>query len=349
MTAVGPPSVEGVKVLNISSYTLNCDYCPGALTQARDENALGSASWQALKAAEKAGWRRFGEKDYCPACWGGRGAAEADTKAAIDCAGLGPEVEVIAYTQFSGVPDDLLPGHGVTNDDPVYRTWQTQDQGSDGARLIETAGRTCYDSFGKGRSSEAYHQHLLEVGHGSVLEHASISFFITNASRNLTHELVRHRVGVAYSQRSTRYVDESASPIAWHPLIASLPEAIRYNLGNWVGIAQRAYMTLVPELERALKAKGLSDTDARKQARGAARGVLPSALSTELVATFNLRALRHFIEMRASDAADAEIRLLAWRMYREAKVIVPEFFSDYEVAPAKDGIGCVVTTTYRKV
>lgn len=42
--------------------------------------------------------------------------------------------------------------------------------------LCELAGRTCYDSLGRGRDSEAYHRHILEVGHLSVYEHAQFSF-----------------------------------------------------------------------------------------------------------------------------------------------------------------------------
>jgi len=313
-------------MLNTLGFTLTCDVCGEAHFATTPNLTLKtSPSWQCLNAAGEAGWTRHGEKDFCPACERRHQRFHLEDQLAQRCAAFGPEVEVIAYTQFGGVPDALLPEEGTLD-------YAKQDRGSDGARLIETAGRTCYDSFGKGRTSEAYHQHLLEVGHGSVLEHSSISFFISRASRNLTHELVRHRVGVAYSQRSTRYVDESASEIAWHPLIGKLPHEARHNLQSWVGIAQRAYVMIAADLERQLTEAGLSPTDARKQARGAARGVLPSALSTKLVATFNLRALRHFIELRATDAADAEIRLLAWRMFVLARGVVPEFFDDYAVA-----------------
>lgn len=48
--------------------------------------------------------------------------------------------------------------------------------GTIGERLAEVAGRTCYDSFGKGRDSVSYHQHILDVGHLSVHEHYNITF-----------------------------------------------------------------------------------------------------------------------------------------------------------------------------
>ena len=77
--------------------------------------------------------------------------------------------------------------------------------------LVEGAGRLCYMSFNTPRpgGNAAYIKHILEAGHGSVLEHAVWNFIITGVSRSLTHELVRHRAGLAYSQLSQRYVDES--------------------------------------------------------------------------------------------------------------------------------------------
>ena len=43
-------------------------------------------------------------------------------------------------------------------------------------QLAELSGRVCYDSLGKGRSSEEYHKHIREVGHLSVYEHCPVVF-----------------------------------------------------------------------------------------------------------------------------------------------------------------------------
>lgn len=99
------------------------------------------------------------------------------------------KVRLIARPQFIELPEELGEPRGG------------QLQGPDAQKIIETAGRTCYDSFGQGRDSDEYAEHILEVGHGSVLEHAQYTFFITGVSRGMTHELVRHRIGVAISQR----------------------------------------------------------------------------------------------------------------------------------------------------
>ncbi len=98
--------------------------------------------------------------------------------------------------------DRFLADHGVT--------WESDSEVASEV-ISESAGRICYMSFVKPRpgGNAAYLHHIKEVGHGSVLEHAVWNFVITGVSRSLTHELVRHRAGWAYSQLSQRYVDES--------------------------------------------------------------------------------------------------------------------------------------------
>lgn len=260
-----------------------------------------------------------------------------------------PVVRVIGYSRFTGVPAELLPDGGSDLEGVKDRG---QDSGSELARLVECAGRCCYDSYARGRSSGEYCEHILMVGHGSVLEHSTINFFVSGVSRGLTHELVRHRVGVAYSQRSTRYCDESESEWAWHPLVQQLMDddvTSLVELQHLESLAKLYYGRLVDKIESRLTAKGTDKATARKQARGAARGILGNALSTEIVVTFNLRALRHFLKLRASEHADGEIRLLANEFYLKALEVCPEYFSDYERRPCPDGIGFALTPKYREV
>lgn len=265
---------------------------------------------------------------------------------------LDPIVRVIAATRTASSavvpPEELVPD--VRTLDSMRR--KQQDIGSDAARLIECAGRTCYDSYGNGRSSKEYHEHIKEVQHGSVAEHASISFYLDNLSRGCTHELVRHRAGCAISQRSTRYVDESASPYVVHPLISKHvlndPDA-REAMEAAVVSARAAYTTVIAKLQPILETNGCDKTTARKQARGAARGFLGNALCTSLVWTANIRALRNCIEQRASAAADAEIRVLYNKIYNAANAVAPEWFDDYVKVDCADGVGFGLTTKYRKV
>lgn len=226
---------------------------------------------------------------------------------------------------------------------------EDQFQGTDAERIVEFAGRTCYDSFGIGRTSEDYHDHLLSVGHGSVLEHATITFHIADVSRGLTHELVRHRAGVAISQRSTRYVDESESEWVLHPLMDLVDDDTIEDVAKYIEIGQSLYRRTVDQIQDKLVEAGAPKATARKQARGAARGLLGNALSTELTWTVNLRALRHFIEMRATRFADAEIRLLANVLYEKALEVCPAYFRDYGRCDCPDGIGYELYTGSGKV
>lgn len=253
------------------------------------------------------------------------------------------KVKLIGCTQFFGVPDEL------TEDSIQKIQEKKQDEGSDGARLIECAGRTCYDSYGNGRESSLYHDHIKQVGHGSVTEHVTINFFITGVSRGLTHELVRHR-HASISQRSTRYVDESESTWSLHPLINKYKHKLdAAGTISAIELAKLAYKDIARDLELALVEDGIDKVTARKQARGAARGLLGNALTSELVWSCNIRSLRNFLEQRASEFADAEIRLLANSIYELCMLAVPEYFNDYTKVTCPDGIGFGLTTKYRKI
>jgi thymidylate synthase (FAD) len=271
-----------------------------------------------------------------------------------------PGAKVIGYSKFLGVPEEVWPEGGYEAIEAAG-----QDQGSDMARLIECAGRECYDSYGKGRTSEAFHEHILDVAHGSVTEHATINFRIWNVSRGLTHELVRHRAGVAISQRSTRYVNEAESPWIWHPLIYDAIEwsvqqgdlglaqsgtELQRDLGYLEEYARGRYSQAV-ELVRTYLERGcgVKGTDQIKQARGAARGALGNALATSLIWTANVRALRGCIEQRAAAAADGEIRQEFDFIYLAACEFCPEYFGDYVRVETADGIGFGLKTDHRKL
>src|SRR5437773_12050632 len=112
-----------------------------------------------------------------------------------------PTVYLLGRQQTNAAEvDRFLADHGVA--------WQTDTEVA-GEYLVEVAGRVCYMSFAKPRpgGNKAYIDHILEVGHGSVAEHALWKFLFTGNSRWPTHELIRHRAGWGYSQLSQRYVD----------------------------------------------------------------------------------------------------------------------------------------------
>lgn len=234
----------------------------------------------------------------------------------------------------------FLADHGVLS-------WTTDTEEA-GEKLVEIAGRLCYMSFARPRpgGNSAYIGHLLEVGHGSVLEHAVFNFIITGVSRSFTHELVRHRAGFAYSQLSQRFVDESECAFVEPDAIAEDPELHRVWL-EAVTTCQKAYRQLADGL--AARFAQIEDrTLRRKKAREAARSVLPNATETRIFVTANARALRHFIEMRADPAAEAEIRKVAVAMLELLKEESPNLFGDYTIIDLPEG-GQAARTPHRKV
>jgi len=204
-------------------------------------------------------------------------------------------VQLIAKTEFLAPPD--VP-------------WSTDAAG--GQALVEFAGRACYQSWSKPNPRTAtnagYLKHIIDVGHFSVLEHASVSFYITGISRSCTHELIRHR-HFSYSQLSQRYVPENEAQVVVPPAIEADPELQQILLAA-ADASRAAYNELLDRLEEKF-ADQPNAVLRRKQARQAARAVLPNDTETRIVVTGNYRAWRHFIAMRASEHADVEIRRLA--------------------------------------
>lgn len=213
--------------------------------------------------------------------------------------------------------------------------------------LCEMAGRVCYMSFGLGRKTNAeYMDNIVGSAHGSVLEHAVWNLVITGVSRSFTHELVRHRAGFGYSQLSQRYVDESTADFVIPDVIADDPE-LRTIWEESIAQAHGAYCRLVDRLLEKF-ADEPSKTMRRKLARQAARSVLPNATETKIFVTGNARAWRHFVEMRANEHAEVEIRRVAVMILRLLQQEAPNLFYDYEIKGLPDGTE-VVQTGHRKV
>lgn len=175
----------------------------------------------------------------------------------------------------------------------------------------------------------------------------------TFGSRGFSHELVRHGDFTGMSQRSTRYCNEGKSPWTLHPLmqmyVREAPEVeslvAREETGAFIDQAKTLYKAWVKRLIPFVQSKIDPDdpyakTTARKQARGAARGLLGNALETELIFSANVMQWRHIFRMRAAGAADGEIRYAACKALEACKASrYGDRFSDLELVDADDGTG----------
>lgn len=227
-------------------------------------------------------------------------------------------VIVVAATQI--VPRTLLEAGWQPSQEE--RAYALQDPDV----LAEFAGRLCYQSWGRPNpntaTNRAYLGHILAQQHYSVLEHASLSLYVDGVSRSLLAELTRHR-HLSFSVLSQRFVDEWNVDHIVPPALENHPE-LRTELRNVADAASKAYI----QLYNALTIAGLP----RKQAREAARAVLPNATETRLIVTGNVRAWREVIAKRNTPHAEAEIRRFAERVQELMLDWAPHCFQD--TAPA---------------
>lgn len=254
-----------------------------------------------------------------------------------------PTVEVIAMSKFIG-----------------STTFEIPDDGDDHTKIGSFAAKVCYDSSGKnGRSNEANQTVILESKHGSVLEHMSVSLYITGITRGLTLELNRHRT-FGISQRSTRYTAEEDAAIVLEPFYAQLYEKYKDFLGDvpepeftpdmnmdelnllltHLGNQQTSLDAYQREMLWLQKnnLNDLSGTAFRKWARGKARNVLPHGLESRGVWTNNHRGWRWFIESRSNEHAEPEIRRLADVVLTTLRSVAPLYYNDFKVIDTYDDI-----------
>jgi thymidylate synthase (FAD) len=253
--------------------------------------------------------------------------------------------------------------------------WPTPTDGVRGAeRLVEVAGRCCYMSYGKkagSKTNRRYIQNLLGrnddgtfkkgPAHGSVCEHPCWSFLIVGAGRGFSHEQVRHRVGWAYSQLSTRYCDfeREEEEGTWEPgfcipALACLDSDTQKLFEEKILQSQVAYVEILLAIERDLQAipqfmdslANYSDRERsrmlRKAARGAARDILPIATEAIMVMSANARAVWNCIVLRANEHAEAVIRSLYVQIARIMENEFPALFNGLQYVKCWDGTDAVV-------
>lgn len=201
----------------------------------------------------------------------------------------------------------------------------------DGEVLVEAAGRICYRSWDVGlnvnvtkvrEDSSSYLLNILQTKHGSVLEHANYSFIFEDVSRVFTHELVRHRAGVAISQESLRYV-------RLHDLGFRIPPALEPMRHTIIEMLEHLedFQRTAADIYK-LDAEGVPFSE-KKRVTSALRRLAPLGLSTSMIWTANVRTLRHVISMRTAKDAEEEIRLVFDQVATIMQEWAPMLFSDY--------------------
>jgi len=153
-------------------------------------------------------------------------------------------------------------------------------------------------------------EQVMKLGHTSVIEHACFTFAISDVSRSLTHQLVRHRIA-SYSQQSQRYVNLKEPNYVIPPSIEKNREMKKAY--------EETMDTIWKEYNKLLEL-GIPAEDSRY--------VLPNATCTNIMVTMNARSLLNFFELRCCLHAQWEIRALANKMLQEVKKVSPTIFKN---------------------
>ena len=220
-------------------------------------------------------------------------------------------------------PSVKLLAHTVINDDVIAELMDIQPQSTDAETLVTFAGRSCYESWDRPREAtrqdcDYIQRTIFEQQHGSILEHATATLHFVGVSRAALTELERHR-HFSFSVRSQRFVDEGQANIVAPPAIRDIDASD--ELHTAMSEATRAYDNLVGLL-RHNDIKG-------KQAREAARAVLPNMTETKMVVTGNLRAWLQVIERRTAPDADAELQEVMGMAREALRPLAPTIFKEH--------------------
>lgn len=220
---------------------------------------------------------------------------------------------------------------------------------SDEELLCEIYSRSCYKSFGVGlnpnitkvrEGNDTHLRNVIESGHGSVLEHIMINFMFQDVSRVFTHELVRHRIGIAISQESLRYVRLTELKCFDFPRLQS---ELTEEEERWFRDKVVETFEYLEQIQREMTVKfNLDDEQSfarKKKLTSRMRRLAPLGLLTNIGWSANFRTLRYVIPLRTHASAEEEIRYVYADVGHMCKSNWPNIFFDMEWYSDNDGSG----------
>jgi len=203
--------------------------------------------------------------------------------------------------------------------------------------LYEFAGRLCYESWtSEGEftnknltkirnGNKEYLENIINVNHGSVLEHGNIVILFNDVSRVFTHELVRHRVGTAMSQTSGRYVRSDDIKI-WIPPV--------FDNADDMEIINHIIFTIekgVKQLSKNHNIDKMKNFKKKKEITSALRRFTPNGISNNILFSFNGRSLKHILKMRTSEGAELEMQIVMKDLQERMKKEFPNLMQDITI------------------
>jgi thymidylate synthase (FAD) len=248
-----------------------------------------------------------------------------------------PKIFLIGESSFLPEEETSVPGCHIGFQSYLNHvnanSWHT-DASSDIEAIPEIYGRLCYRSWEPGlnpnvtkvrQGNKPYLDNILQSAHGSTLEHAFLNFIFADISRIFSHELVRHRTGVAISQESLRFVRLS-NLSAWIPTCIQEDEKALTIFSNTFENLEKLQLELARHFNLDDPSMPFSK---KKEITSAMRRIAPDGLATTIGWSANIRTIRHVIEMRTASHAEEEIRLVFDRVAQLCQSRYPNLFSDY--------------------
>lgn len=279
-----------------------------------------------------------------------------------------PEVFLVGATQmeYGGVHDYL---RATGQEDFEKDIFAARLEGVPmGMALCSMYAKMCYAALTVGKNTNVTRTRSIPdnieacfaQGHSSVFEHCSLNFVVTNCSRILTHEQVRHRVGTAYSQTSGRYVALEDISFVHDPVLDScrdIENDLLQTIEDSVYLMQcrtglrkppagfpniLADNVIVTKDERTRWVPDDSvPFDRKKKVTSAIRRVAPNGQANELGMTLNVRTLRHCLELRTAPGCEWEIRYVYNEVYKIVKAKFPQMMFDATEVDTGDGLVAV--------
>lgn len=259
-----------------------------------------------------------------------------------------PKVYFVGYTEMHE-PEVERFLRETGNEDFLKSIAAARAEGISSAEILcSMFGKLCYRALSLGHNANVTRvrdipdniRGTFDQGHGSVFEHVGFNFVITDCSRVFTHELVRHRIGTAFSQTSGRYCRIENLRMVWDPIldpVKDLFEKALWDIENTVYLAEcrlglrkppEGFPRVTPDTWVAIqhddpRIKWVPDNSfdftTRKKITSALRRIAPNGQDNEIAFSVNLRSLRHTILMRTAGYAEWEIRVVFAEIYRQLK------------------------------
>lgn len=242
-----------------------------------------------------------------------------------------PKVYLIGFTEIDsdGVADYLRDTDNMEFAEAMKAAYA--EGASAGEILCSFYAKLCYQALTVGHNDNITRvrditdniRGTFDSGHSSVFEHCNLNFVASNVSRVLTHELVRHRTGTAFSQESGRYCRTDSIDFVTDPIIAPVQHIVQETLEY----IEEQYKFMVELM-------GMDEMDfaEKKKVTSALRRILPNGMANEIGFSMNVRALRHVVMLRTSRHAEREIRDVFGQVYDIVRKKFPLVFHGAEEA-----------------